>query len=306
MGPLAASPFVFVTGKGGAGKTIVAAALGLAAAGDGRRALVCEATGAHRLTGIFGRPDSKAETELRPGLWSLSIDPDAALHEWLQRQAGPAAAVLRHSAAFAYFVAAAPGAAELIALGKAIDVAREHRYDQVIVDGPATGHALAMLAAPRTFGGIAPLGTIARQAEGLRAYLAESASYVGVTLPEPMPIAELLELERDLPAAVGRELDQIVVDAVHPQHFSDAEAERIAAVAGPGLAPLLAEHRGARRQREQIRRLRADARAPVRTLPFVFPPATAAQVCAKLARALGRRRQAVPGGPPRKATEISR
>jgi hypothetical protein len=275
-------PLVFVTGKGGAGKTTVAAALGLAAAADGRRALVCELTGG-RLARTFGHPDSEREIELRPGLWSLTIDAEEALHEWLARQAGPAAAILRHSPAFAYFVAAAPGAAELVTLGKAIDLAREGRYDQVIVDGPATGHALAMLASPHTFADIAPLAAIGRQARELERYLAESTRYVGVTLPEPMAVAELLELEHALPETVGRGLDEIVVDAVHPERFTDAEAERIAAAGGPGLAPVLIEHRRARRQREEIDALRAAANAPVTTLPFLFDPATEAELIEHLA-----------------------
>ncbi len=280
------APFVFVTGKGGAGKTTVAAALGLAAVADGRRVLVCELAGSSRLARAFGRPVAEGERELRPGLWSLTIEAEEALHEWLARKAGPAAAILRHSPAFAYFVAAAPGAAELVTLGKAIDLAREGRYDTVIVDGPATGHALGMLGAPRTFAGIAPLAAIGREAEELDEFLHTQTTYVGVTLPEPMAIAELLELEHALPEIVGHGLDEVVVDMVHPERFTDAEAERIAAVAGPGLAPVLAEHRRARRQREQVDALRAATSAPVRELPFVFAPATEAELYAEIATAL--------------------
>jgi anion-transporting ArsA/GET3 family ATPase len=181
-------PLVFVSGKSGAGKTTVAAALGLAAVAEGHRVLVCELAGSSRLAPAFGRPVSKRETELRSGLWSLTIDADEALHEWLARQAGPAAAILRHSPAFAYFVAAAPGATELVTLGKAIDLAREGRYDTVIVDGRATGHALGMLAAPRTFAYIAPLAAIGREAEELHEFLTDRTSYVGRILTRRGPL----------------------------------------------------------------------------------------------------------------------
>ena len=283
---MTAAPLTFVTGKGGAGKTTVAAALGLASAAARHRTLVCELDGAARVPRALGVAQRRSETRLRPGLWWLSIDAETALNEWLTGKIGRAAALLRRSPAFGYFVAAAPGAAELVELGKAIEEARGGRYDRVIVDGPATGHALAMLAAPNTFARIAGHVPIGVEAAGLERFLCDSTAYIGVTLPEPMAIAELLELEHALPDVVGHGLDEIVVDMVHPLRFTDAEAERIASVAGPGLAPVLAEHRRARRQREQIDALRAATPTPVRELPFVVAPATEAELYAQLTGAL--------------------
>jgi anion-transporting ArsA/GET3 family ATPase len=271
-------PLTFVTGKGGAGKTTVAAALALGSKG---RTLVCELDGVTRIPRALGVSPGKTETPLRPGLWWLSIDAEGALNEWLTGKIGRTAALLRRSPAFGYFVAAAPGAAELVELGKAIDLARGGRYDRVIVDGPATGHALAMLAAPRTFariGGHVPIG---EEAASLERFLRDSTAYVGVTLPEPMAVAELLELESALPETVGRGLDEVIVDAVHPRRFTDAEADRIAAV--PGLEPVVTEHRRAVRQHEHVELLRAAARAPVRTLPFVFDYATDVELLERLA-----------------------
>jgi hypothetical protein len=276
------SPLTFVTGKGGAGKTTVAAALGLSYAGAGQRTLVCELDGLARVPRALGVEPGGLETRLRPRLWSISIDAEGALNEWLTGKIGRAAALLRRSSAFGYFVAAAPGAAELVELGKAIDLARGGRYDRVIVDGPATGHALAMLATPGTFARVAGHVPIGEEAAGLERFLRESTAYVGVTLPEPMAIPELLELEAALPETIGRGLDEIVVDSVHPVRFTDAEAEQVAAVAGSGLEPVLVEHRRAVRQREQVERLRAAARAPVRTLPFVFAYSTGGELLERL------------------------
>ncbi len=280
------TPLTFVTGKGGAGKTTVAAALALAAAGAGERTLLCEVDGTARVPRMLDVGVRRPVTRLRSDLWWTSIAAEDALGEWLAGKLGPAATVLRRSPAFGYFVAAAPGAAELVELGKAIDLARAGRYDRVIVDGPATGHALAMLAAPATYARIAGRVAIGKEAAGLERFLRGSTRYVGVTLPEPMAVAELLELQGALPRTVGRRLDEIVVDAVHPVRFSDAEAARIAAVAEPGLDPVLTEHRRAARQHEQVERVGAATRAPVRTLPFVFDYTDEADLIERLAAEL--------------------
>jgi anion-transporting ArsA/GET3 family ATPase len=102
---------VFVTGKGGAGKTTVAAALGLAAAARGCRTMVCDLAGSGQLARAFGtRAAAAGATAIGECLWSLSVDPQRALEEWLRRQPGGAAAVavLTRSSAFEHFVAAAP------------------------------------------------------------------------------------------------------------------------------------------------------------------------------------------------------
>jgi Anion-transporting ATPase len=278
-GALLERDLIYVAGKGGAGKTTVAAALGLAAAGSGRRTLVCELAGAERLADAYARP-ADGEIKLAKRLWALSVDPQAALIEWMRGQPGGAvaAAVLGRSQAFAHFVDAAPGAKELITVGKLVALARDDdAYDLVIVDGPSTGHALAMLSAPRTVGGVAPRGPVATQARGLHDFLAnaERTGYVGVSLPEEMSLHELLELEDGLHEAVGHGTDLIVVDGVYPDRFSNAEAERLQELAGRGVAagPLhaaLFEHRQARVHAERVRRLREQAQAPVVTLPFVF------------------------------------
>jgi anion-transporting ArsA/GET3 family ATPase len=262
-------PLVFVTGKGGVGKTTVAAALGLAAAGRGHSVLVCEVAGAGHVARAFGRAGTP------PAFRSASIEPEPALGEWLARHIGTAAAaVLRRSRAFEYFVAAAPGAAELVTIGQAVDFAVDPAHDCVIVDGPATGHALGMLAAPRTFAELAPVGPVAHEAAELRRRLTDPAftAYVGVAAPEPMAVEELLESDRGLP----RGFDLVVVNAVHADRFSDEDALRLEAAAerGPGRALLdavLVEHRRARRESAQVQRLREHTRAPVIEVPFVFP-----------------------------------
>ena len=281
---------LYVTGKGGVGKTTVAAALGLAAAARGRRTIVWEVAEQDRVSRAFAREGVRreAEVELAENLWAISIDPNEALKEWLGRQlGGPALRLITGSSAFQHFVAAAPGAKELITIAKVWELAQLHRwdshnrtYDLVVVDAPASGHGLAMLTAPSTFGDIARVGPIRRQAHKVRDMLADPqrTGYVAVALPEEMPVTETLELGGRLHDAVGLGLDMIVVNGLYPDRFRAKDAAALRAAATDSLPPdaraavqaALAEHGRARSQRAHLRRLRRESGVPVHTLPFLF------------------------------------
>ena len=299
---------LYVTGKGGVGKTTVAASLGLAAAARGRRTIVCEVAEQDRVSRAFARQGVRREqeVELAENLWAISIDPTAALQEWLGRQlGGPALRLITGSTAFQHFVAAAPGAKELITIAKVWELAQLERwdagnrtYDLVVVDAPASGHGLAMLTAPRTFGEIARVGPVRRQAFKIRDMLADArrTGYVAVALPEEMPVNETLELGPRLRDATGLGLDAIVVNGVFPARFSAKEAAALRAAAANGLPPealgavtaALAEHDRARIQRAHVRRLKREAGAPVHTLPFLFDAEVGLHEYATLAVKLGR------------------
>ena len=274
VGAVLERELVYVTGKGGAGKTTVAATLAAAAAMQEQRAIVCEVTGEHRLA------------------TSLPIDAHDALTEWMRTQPGGAvaAAVLGRSRAFEHFVDAAPGAKELVTVGKVADLARGGDYDAVIVDGPSTGHAVGMLSAPLTVARIASHGPVGGQARELHDYLSDPArtAYVGVSLPEDMSLHELLELEAGLQRAVGRGLDLVVVNAVYPDRFNETEAAQLQELAGqsPAVRAALNEHRRALAHAERIQWLRDRVTAPVVTLPFLFTPDVGPREHRRLAREL--------------------
>jgi anion-transporting ArsA/GET3 family ATPase len=268
-----------VTGKGGVGKTTLSSALGLLAAERGLRTIVVEVGEQSRLPLLFGipAPDPGDEAELEQNLSSMSIDLDRALMEWLQSLGGRVSGrVLASSSTFQYFAAAAPGAKELVTMVKIWELtqgrrrrgrARDGGYDLVVLDAPATGHALGMLDSPRTFGAIARVGPIAGQADRLRELLADPdrSSYLAVAQGTEMAITETLELQQKLDEQLGRELHAVIVNGMLPQRFSAPELRQIAALGdSPGrsaaarsaIAAAQAVSERARFQHNQLARLR--------------------------------------------------
>lgn len=264
------------------------AALAVAAADRGRRVLVCEVGAQQRIPRLLGRPGGNGhEVELETGLSALSVDPTVAMREWLSDQLpGPLSRVLRDSQTFAYFYAAAPGARELVTMVKVWELTQTRRwekkapqYDLVIVDAPATGHALGMLRTPRTFGDIARVGPIRGQADRVWGLLTdpEDSGYAAVTTLGDMPVNETIFLEDKLRDQIGRPLELVLANGVYPRRFSAEELERIASVDGDGLpraAALAASSQATRvkTQQAQLRRLRAGTKAKVATVPYVFKP----------------------------------
>src|SRR5271154_4720691 len=250
MASLLKRKLLVVTGKGGVGKTTVAAALGLLAAERGLRAIVVEVGDQARLPELFGRTghDAGVETKLEDGLWSISIDPDRALLEWLQKLGGRVSGrVLGSSSTFQYFTAAAPGAKELVSMVKIWELTQGERwrrraddYDLVVLDGPATGHALGMLNSPQTFGAIARVGPIAGQTQRVRKLLEDPASsgYLAVAQGTEMAVTETLELTDGLRRHLGRELELVIVNGVLPQRFTGAELQRISQLNGRARRPV--------------------------------------------------------------------
>ena len=281
---------VFVTGKGGVGKTTVAAALGLAAARAGKRTIVCEVARQERVSRAFHREGVGArETELGDGLYAISIDPQRALEEYLEDQLGSRrlASLMYSNRIFDYFAAATPGARELATIGKVWELSQVHRrrredrsYDFVIVDAPASGHGLGMLGTPKTFREAVRVGPIHRQAGIIHDFVTnpETTGVLAVALPEEMPVNETVELEGRLRDELGVAIDQVVVNALLPERFSAGDCERIAAANGShpvtavraALRAAQTEYAQARSQRSQLRRLQDEAGAPVATLPYLF------------------------------------
>jgi len=291
MTDLLGKRLVIVTGKGGVGKTTVAAALGLLAARAGKRTLVCEVAEQERITEVFGKPPAGfTETEVAESLHTFSINPEDAKQEWLRHQlhSNRLAGLLNQSRIFQYLTAAAPGLAEVVTIGKVWELAQLERktprsapYDLVVVDAPATGNGLALLRSPRTYRDIARVGPIAKHAALIDGFISDpkQTAVVAVALAEEMPVNETIELEQRLAAEMGMELALVLANGVLPERFSGDEAEAMEQVDGAGspaareaLAAALAAYERSRAQRSQLARLRRETTAPVAALPLMLVP----------------------------------
>jgi anion-transporting ArsA/GET3 family ATPase len=292
MGDLLDKRLLFVMGKGGVGRSTVAAALGLAAARRGRKTIIAEVAGQHRMAGVFGSDEGEVlvERQVADDLYAISVDPEHATTEYLSLQVRPRAMgeMLASTRMFQYFAAAAPGLAELVTIGKIWELAQLERrtrgagkYDLVIVDAPATGHGVAMIRTPKQFADIARVGPIAHQGRTIHSFVADRkrTGVVAVALPQEMPVNETLTLRDELKAA-GLHIDRVVANGCYPQRFSARDADALRAAKSDGHGPLarsalraaLSERVRASEQRPQLKRLRdAFGEAPAR-LPFVFTP----------------------------------
>ena len=229
--PLLERRLVIVTGKGGTGKTTVAAALAVAGARAGLRVLVAEMSPDEQIPGLIapGSPASGYQGRtLRPRLGSMQIDPFEALTEYLGLQIGTPGIVRRvlETRAFRQLLNAAPGWRELITLGKVWHLEQMQagggpRYDLIVVDAPATGHSVAFLSAPRVVVSAVRAGPLRRHSKLVEEMLEdpERTLLLPVALAEELPARETAELVARVRADVGIAIDRVVVNAVAPQPF---------------------------------------------------------------------------------------
>ena len=244
--------FWFVTGKGGVGKSTVAASLAVALSLRGQRVLVCGAGDTRSIDELYDaafgqrlRVGSNEPLQIAPGLWTLRIEPELAVVEygalvlrsaWVSRRLFANAAVRR-------LVDAVPGIAPWAILGKATYHSRggarrawdnqPRAFDSVIMDAPATGHALQMLRLPMVLGELAQGGALGRDAEETWRLLRDPAhtAVALVSLSEGLPVSETRELAREL-KELGLPLALVVFNRQRPEWFSESQCEFLAGVDG--------------------------------------------------------------------------
>jgi anion-transporting ArsA/GET3 family ATPase len=248
----------FVLGKGGVGKSTVSAALGLAEARAGKRVLVIEVAGQHRVARLFGAAEVHGEqaVELAPGLSVVSIDPERATEEYLagQLKVRPVVEMLTRSKAFHTFAAAAPGLPELVTVGKvwslaiALDEEGAPAWDVLVVDCPATGHGVAMLETAANVEEMVGQGPIADQAARIHEVVSHPAAtgIVVVARPEELAVSEAVEAVGIL-RADGLPVAATVLNGVRDARFAPEERDALAAVAATRSTAVRAPAGGALR-----------------------------------------------------------
>jgi len=304
---------LFVTGKGGVGKSTVAAALALLAAEQGKRVLVVEVDAKGNLTDFFEHgPVGFKPVEVHPGVHVMAMDTEQSLHEYLSlnlrlpifSRLGPIARV------FEFVATAAPGVKEILTIGKILWEVREAqegraRWDLVVVDAAASGHIVAQLGAPQTMRELVQVGAVRNQTEWMSALLADPAitALTIVATPEEMPVSETIELVGRVRDEVAVPIGAVIVNRVLPELFTRADEETFEALREPEPSGILSQHVGTgatgvleaarlavtlrRTRATHLTRLREAVDLPLLYLPYLFIRAHGMRVTRMVAENLG-------------------
>lgn len=247
VAPLRDRRLIFVTGKGGVGKTTIAAGLAKALSDEGRSVLLCSIDERRDLADVFSVPPLKFQpTRVNAKLSLMAMDTEAALREYLRiylklpivGRIGPVAA------AFDFVATAAPGVREILTIGKVCYEVRERRYDTVVVDSPSTGHITGYLAAPQAIQQLVRVGMIRSQSDWMLSMLSDeqTTGVVVVTTAEEMPVNETLELLGAIRSDTTTHVATIIVNRVLADLFVARDAALVQRLAASRHAPFNSSH----------------------------------------------------------------
>jgi anion-transporting ArsA/GET3 family ATPase len=295
MGLLSEQRLWVVSGKGGVGKSTVSAALALASAKAGYRTLVCEINVKERISVFLERPEVGPElTQIDPNLWAVNVHPQEAMREY-------ALMILKfqtiYKAVFEnrvvrYFLRFVPSLQELVILGKILFHLREaepdgrHRFDRVVMDAPATGHAISFLSVPQVLLDTVPPGPMAREVRKMRDLLVDpsTTAAVLVSLPEEMPINETIELHRALSGQVQMTTRAAVLNMFIPKRFEPRDVDLVP----PSLRPTVQQYQTREDLSEAAReRLARELLVPVVPVPRMYEPKVTREMIERAGEYLG-------------------
>lgn len=281
---------VLVVGKGGVGRSTVAASIALQNARAGKRTLLYQTNATDRFGTYFGKPSLGIRSaELAPNLWGVNTNPAAALEEYglmILRFKSVYEMVFENRVTKA-FIRAIPGLDDYAMLGKMwFHTTEEKRgkpvWDTIVFDMPASGHAYSMLRVPWVITDTVPDGPLTRDAHTLKNLLTDArrTACVIVTLAEEMPVNEAIELEAKL-EGLGIVPSHYIANQIYPQHFpAGTPVAKVldTLVDAPSLPSPLAEvteHAHLARDRRVLNErylgeLRRKTDRPIAELPILF------------------------------------
>jgi len=265
-----------VSGKGGVGKSTIAAALALESLRRGKRTLVCEVNADERVSGLLGhKPVGPEVGRLELNLWAVDIRPPDALKEYalLRIHSERVYRLVFENRFVRYFLRFLPALQELVMLGKVTFHLQEKlpdgrpRFDLVIVDAPATGHAISFLSVPQVLLDTVPPGPLSDETRIMRDLITNPSitQAVLVSLPEEMPVNETLDLHRALAEKVKLKTGAVILNQMLPRRFAE---EDLAALTPAPHALAVARAQSARAALSEDARARlATLAAPVLEVP---------------------------------------
>jgi anion-transporting ArsA/GET3 family ATPase len=241
---------LFVTGKGGVGKSTISASLALFASRQGKRTLLVEVDAKGNLSDFFEtKPTGWKPREVQPGLFVMTMDTEESLQEYLRLQLRlPAVARIGPLAkAFEFVATAAPGVKEILTIGKPVWEVRERHFDLVVVDSVATGHIVGQLSAPQAINELVQVGLIRSQTGWMLEILNDptATGLVIVATPEEMPVNETIELTHRIDEETQVDVAAVVVNRVLPELFGRGEEACFEQLSEPALVGALSEAVGA-------------------------------------------------------------
>ncbi len=232
-----------VTGKGGTGKTTVAAALALALASRGKTVLLCEAEGRQGIAQLFDVPPLPYEERLvargttgSGDVYALAIDAESALLEYLDMyyRLGRAGKALDRFGVVEFATTIAPGVRDVLLTGKVYEAANRNRrnkgarhYDAIVLDAPPTGRIAQFLNVNNELAGLAKVGPIKSQADTVTTLLRSRRTAIHlVTVLEEMPVQETGDGIAELRGG-GLPVGGVIVNLVRPQDLDAEEREQL-------------------------------------------------------------------------------
>ncbi len=293
--------FVVVSGKGGVGKSTLAAAIGWAAASCGRRTCIVQLNTRDAMGPIFLGRDAvgyePVRLDPRLPLWSVDLRPEPALREYglMKLRFAALHKLVFENEVMRRLLRMVPGMTETLLLGKAWfmeaaeqDASGRRRWDVLVVDAPSTGHGISLLRLPETLLKVISVGPMADDARQMQALLVDptrTALHIA-TLPAELPVNEALDLAGEAIGSIGLPSGWMIANQVLPGLADGADCEALVAAVATSDDALLrhsldnaqAMLRWREQQQTQLRRLRQASPLPVVEVPHQLGPIHVAAV----------------------------